>query len=201
MERADQEEDGQAQNAQGQEQFPGQAGAPGSPGPGDGLPSMTSPWIGGTPGILVIWLGLAVLMSLLLGLTSFGRRLYAIGANRRAAALSGIHVRPMLVVIYGTSGMLAALAGFLFVGYTTTVFLDIGGDYVLRSVAAVVVGGTSLAGGVGSYTGTVAGSIVLTLLQSILTTLRLGEAARQVIHGLVLVLLLAAYGRQRALRQ
>src|SRR5690606_3723339 len=68
---------------------------------------VTSPWIGGIPGILVIWLGLAVLMSLLLGRTSFGRRLYAIGANRRAAALSGIHVRPMLVVIYGTSGMLA----------------------------------------------------------------------------------------------
>ena len=162
---------------------------------------VTKPWIAGIPGILVIWLALAVLMAILLGRTSFGRRLYAIGANRRAAALSGIHVPWMLVVIYGASGMLAALAGFLFVGYTTTVFLDIGGDYVLRSVAAVVVGGTSLAGGMGTYTGTVAGSIVLTLLQSILTTLRLGEAARQVIHGLVLVLLLAAYGRQRALRQ
>lgn len=162
---------------------------------------VTSPWIAGIPGILVIWLALAVLMAVLLGRTSFGRRLYAIGANRRAAALSGISVRPMLVAIYGASGMLAALAGFLFVGYTTTVFLDIGGDYVLRSVAAVVVGGTSLAGGMGSYAGTVAGSIVLTLLQSILTTLRMGEAARQVIHGLVLVLLLAAYGRQRALRQ
>src|SRR5690606_41562160 len=104
-------------------------------------------------------------------------------------------------VLYGTSGMLAALAGCLFVGYTTTVFLGIGGDYVIRSVAAVVVGGTSLAGGVGSYTGTVAGSIVLTLLQSILTTARLGEAARQVIHGTALGLPLAAYGRHGARRR
>ncbi len=160
-----------------------------------------SPWFLGIPGILFIWAALAVAMTILLDRTSFGRRLYAVGANPRAATLSGIRVRPLLVTVYGASGLLAALAGYLFVGYTTTAFLDIGGDYVLRSVAAVVVGGTSLAGGVGSYAGTVAGSVLLTVLQSILTTLRMGEAGRLVVHGLVLVALLAAYGRQRALRQ
>ncbi|WRP17046.1 ABC transporter permease [Carboxydochorda subterranea] len=159
------------------------------------------PWVWGIPGILFLWLAVAIGMTVLLSRTSFGRRLYAIGANRTAALLSGIHVPRMVVATYALSGALAALAGYLFVGYTTTVFLDIGGDYVLRSVAAVVVGGTSLAGGAGSYTGSVVGAVVLTVLEAILTTLRMGEAGRQVVHGLVLVLLLAAYGRQRRLRQ
>ncbi|HHY46582.1 MAG TPA: ABC transporter permease [Firmicutes bacterium] len=162
---------------------------------------VTHPWVMGIPGILFIWMLLAVAMAVLLSHTSFGRRLYAVGANRVAAALSGIQVSKMIVAVYALSGVFAALAGYLFVGYTTTVFLDIGGDYVLRSVAAVVVGGTSLAGGTGSYTGSVAGAVVLTVLVAILTTLRMGAAGRQVIHGLVLILLLAAYGRQRRLRQ
>lgn len=159
------------------------------------------PWVAGIPGILFIWFFLTVAMAVLLGHTSFGRRLYAVGSNRLAAALSGVRVEKMVVAVYALSGAFSALAGYLFVGYTTTVFLDIGGDYVLRSVAAVVVGGTSLAGGTGSYTGSVAGAVVLTVLVAILTTLRMGAAGRQIVHGLVLVLLLAAYGRQRRLRQ
>lgn len=162
---------------------------------------VVKPWILGIPGILIIWLIIALAVGLLLHRTSFGRRLYAVGSNRNAAALSGVNTERILVSAYALSGMFAALAGYLFVGYTTTVFLDIGGDYVLRSVAAVVVGGTSLAGGTGSYAGSVAGSIVLTVLAAILTTLRMGAAGRQVVHGIVLILLLAAYGRQRALRQ
>ncbi len=162
---------------------------------------VVKPWILGIPGILIIWLIIALAVGLLLHRTSFGRRLYAVGSNRNTAALSGVNTERILVSAYALSGMFAALAGYLFVGYTTTVFLDIGGDYVLRSVAAVVVGGTSLAGGTGSYAGSVAGSIVLTVLAAILTTLRMGAAGRQVVHGIVLILLLAAYGRQRALRQ
>jgi len=80
------------------------------------------------------------------------------------------------------------------------VFLSLGDPYTLPSVAAVVVGGTALAGGQGSYWGTVVGAIVLTLLSSLLTGLQLPEALRQIIYGIVLLGLLSVYGRQRALR-
>lgn len=162
---------------------------------------VTKPFVFGIPGILFIWLVVTVIMYILLSHTSFGRRLYAVGSNRVCAHLSGISVNGMLVLTYALCGFFSALAGFFFVGYTSTVFMNIGGDYVMRSVAAVVIGGTSLAGGVGSYFGSVAGAIVLTVLEAILTTVRIGQAGRYMIHGLVLIALLISYGRQRQLRQ
>lgn len=154
----------------------------------------------GIPGVLWVWLALAVAMGFLLQRTTFGRRVYAIGTNREAAFLSGTNVRATIVWVYGLSGLLAALGGFLLLGYTTTVFLNLGDSYMLPSIAAVVVGGTALSGGQGGYLGTVAGSIVLTVLQSLLVTLHMGEAGRQFVYGLVLLALLSAYGRQRRLR-
>jgi ribose transport system permease protein len=86
-------------------------------------------------------------------------------------------------------------------GYTQQVFLSLGNPYTLPSVAAVVVGGTLLAGGVGSYTGTMAGALLLTIITSLLTALDLPEAGQQVVYGAILLLLLSLYGRQKALRQ
>ncbi|HHV62747.1 MAG TPA: ABC transporter permease [Firmicutes bacterium] len=162
---------------------------------------VSDPWIFNIPGVLFIWLAFTVAMVILLRKTSFGARLYAVGSNRVAARLSGINVPGMLILVYGLSGLIAALTGFLLLGYTNFVFLNLGDSYQLPSVAAVVVGGTTLAGGSGGYMGTVAGAIVLTVLQSILVTLRLGEAGRQITYGIVLFALLSAYGRQRRLRQ
>ncbi len=79
-------------------------------------------------------------------------------------------------------------------------FLNLGSDYTLTSVAAVVVGGTILAGGQGSYFGTMAGSLVLTILTSLITTLLLPESIREIVFGAMLLLLLSFYGRQRRLR-
>ncbi|MFS8534121.1 MAG: ABC transporter permease [Limnochordales bacterium] len=155
----------------------------------------------GIPGILWVWLALMLVLTFILRQTTFGRSLYAIGANRQAAYLSGIPVKRMVVAVYSLSGLLSALGGFFFLGYTQSVFLNLGDRYVLPSVAAVVVGGTSLAGGAGGYVGTVVGSIVLTVLQSVLVTLRMEEAGRQIVYGVVLLALLAAYGRQYRLRQ
>ena len=104
---------------------------------------VTKPFVFGIPGILFIWLVVTVIMYILLSHTSFGRRLYAVGSNRVSAHLSGISVNGMLVLTYALCGFFSALAGFFFVGYTSTVFMNIGGDYVMRSVAAVVIGGTS----------------------------------------------------------
>lgn len=153
------------------------------------------------PGLLWIWFVLGALLVLVLRRTTFGWRVYGLGANRRAAALSGINVRYNVVAVYVFSSVLAGLGGFFLLGFTETVFLNLADQYMLPSIAAVVIGGTTLAGGVGGYTGTAIGAVVLTVLQSLLTTMRLQAAQRQIVLGVVLIILLSAYGRQRRLRQ
>ena len=140
-------------------------------------------------------------MWLLLWRTAYGRRLFAVGTNRVTAQLSGVRVRRVVVLTYALSGLLAALGGVILLGYTQQVFLNLGNPYTLPSVAAVVVGGTLLAGGVGSYSGTMAGALVLTILTSLLTALDLPESVRLMVYGVTLLLLLSLYGRQKALRQ
>ena len=139
-------------------------------------------------------------MWVLLERTPYGKRLFAVGVNRTTAKLSGVRVPAVIVVTYALSGILAALGGFVLLGYTQRVFLNLGSDYTLTSVAAVVVGGTILAGGQGSYFGTMAGSLVLTILTSLITTLLLPESIREIVFGAMLLLLLSFYGRQRRLR-
>lgn len=155
----------------------------------------------GIPGAVFVWLLLGVGMWVLLQRTSYGKRLYAIGVNRTTARLSGIRVPATIVLTYALSGMLAALGGVVLLGYTQQVFLSLGAAYTLPSVAAVVVGGTLLAGGVGGYLGTMSGALVLTLITTLLTTMQLPEFARQIAYGAILLLLLSLYGRQKGLRQ
>lgn len=161
----------------------------------------TEPLLLGIPGILYIWAAFAGLMWLLLQRTRYGKNLFAIGTNRVTARLSGVNVKATVVATYMLCSTLASFGGFIFLGYYERVFLNLGNPYTLPSIAAVVMGGTVLSGGVGSYWGTMAGSIVLTLITSLLTTLRMEEHLRQIVYGLILLVLLAAYGRQRALRQ
>jgi ribose transport system permease protein len=155
----------------------------------------------GIPGVVLFWLILGVAMWLLLWRTAYGRRLFAVGTNRVTAQLSGVRVRRVVVLTYALSGLLAALGGVILLGYTQQVFLNLGNPYTLPSVAAVVVGGTLLAGGMGSYSGTMAGALVLTILTSLLTALDLPESVRLMVYGVTLLLLLSLYGRQKALRQ
>lgn len=172
---------------------------------GDAPPLLTrlvsEPLVFGIPGVVFLWLVLGVGMWLLLWRTPYGRRLFAVGVNRATARLSGVRVPLVVVLTYALSGMLAALGGVVLLGYTEQVFLNLGNPYTLPSVAAVVVGGTLLAGGVGGYTGTMAGALVLTLLTSLLTALDMPESARQIVYGVTLLLLLSLYGRQKGLRQ
>ncbi|RPI82237.1 MAG: ABC transporter permease, partial [Chloroflexi bacterium] len=153
------------------------------------------------PGIVFFWLLLGFIMWLLLERTPFGKRVFAVGVNRVAANLSGVRVPWVVVLTYTLSGILAALTGFVLLGYSGRVFLRLGEPYTLPSVAAVVIGGTLLSGGYGSYWGTMAGALVLTLITSLLTTLQLAEAFRLVVYGATLLILLLFYGRQRGLRQ
>ncbi len=172
---------------------------------GAAAPSMvnlvSAPLLFGVPGVVLLWLLLGAAMWLLLQRTAYGKQLFAIGVNRTTARLSGVHVPAIVVSTYALSGLLAALGGFVLLGYTRNVFLNLGAPYTLPSIAAVVVGGTLIAGGVGSYWGTMTGALVLTVIGSLLTTLQLPESVRQIVYGAVLLLLLSVYGRQRSLRQ
>jgi ribose transport system permease protein len=155
----------------------------------------------GIPGSVLIWLALSLLMWLLLARTTYGKHLFAVGVNRLAAGLSGVNVPLIVVATYTLSGLLAAFGGFVLLGFTQRVFLNLGNPYLFPSIAAVVVGGTVLAGGQGSYWGTMAGALVLTLISSLLRTMGLPEAYQLIVLGGTLVLLLSFYGRQRSLRQ
>jgi len=161
---------------------------------------VNEPLVLGLPGILFIWILIGAGLTLVLRRTTFGFNVYAIGTNEAAAALAGVPVRRTRALLYALSGFFAAVTGILLLGYTEYVFVGAGDQYMLPSVIAVVIGGTSLAGGTGGYVGTMAGAIVLILLQSILTTLNIPPFGRQIVFGVTLLGLMLFYGRQRRLR-
>lgn len=153
------------------------------------------------PNAILIWILFGILMWLLLERTTFGRNLFAIGVNRVTAKLSGVNVTGMNLLTYSLAGALAGFGGFLLVGNTGVVHLQLGQPFLFPSIAAVAVGGTLLSGGKGSYWGTMAGAIMLTLITSLLTTMQMPESVRQMVLGGTLLILISIYGRQRALRQ
>lgn len=162
---------------------------------------ISEPLIGSIPGVIIIWVILGALMWLLLERTTYGKQLFAIGVNRTTARLSGVRVPQVVIATYALSGLLAAFGGVVLLGFTQTVFLNLGGSYLFPSIAAVVVGGTMLAGGKGSYFGTMSGALVLTLIESLLRAAQLQEAFQLMVLGIILLVLLSIYGRQRNLRQ
>ena len=161
---------------------------------------ITQPVLVGIPGILFVWIGVGLIMAWLLFRTAFGYRIYAIGTNERAARLTGVSVWRMRICLFGLSGFFAGLTSVFVLGYTGNSFIGVGDQYMLPSIIAVVLGGTPLSGGQGSYTGTMAGAFLLVILQSILITLQMEEFGRQVVFGITLLVLMLFYGRQRRLR-
>lgn len=161
---------------------------------------VNQPLLFGVPGIVFVWLAIGLLMAWLLTRTTLGQAIYALGSNERAARLVGLPVVAIRVALYALSGFFAGLAGFLLIGYTGTSFISVGDQYVLPAIIAVVIGGTSLAGGSGHYWGTMAGAVALTILQSVLITLNMEFWARQMVFGVTLLALMLLYGRQKQLR-
>ena len=150
------------------------------------------------PYSLVVFVPLAALVLLALRRTGYGRLLYAIGDNPVAARLSGARAWQVLVVLYIISAILAAVAGLLISGLTNVASVTLADSYVLPSVAASVIGGTSILGGRGGYGGTIVGALILTVLSSLLTALGYPEAVRQVLYGAIIVAVAAAYTRVTA---
>lgn len=161
---------------------------------------VSQPFLLGLPGIIWLWIAIGVVMALLLTRTVFGHRVYAIGSNEHAAYMAGVPVRLVRIAIFVLSGVFAAIAGICLLGYSGSSFANVGEQYMLPSIIAVVFGGTPLSGGKGGYTGTMAGAVLLTILQSILTTVHIDESGRQMVFGATLILLMFFYGRGKAMR-
>jgi ribose transport system permease protein len=151
--------------------------------------------LGIVPNSLVVFIPLMLLILLGLRRTGFGRLLYAIGDNSVAARLSGARAWQVLIVLYIISSLLAAIAGLLISGLTNTASVTLADTALLPSVAASVIGGTSILGGRGGYAGTIVGALILTVLTALLTVLGLPEPTRQVLFGSIIVAVAAAYTR------
>jgi ribose transport system permease protein len=160
----------------------------------------TGSLIPGIPNAVLVWAITGAAMVFLLTRTGFGRAVYAIGNRERAAYLSGVDTRKVVFAAFAISGGLAAFGGVLLAGYASKAAQSMGDAYLLPAIAAVVLGGTSILGGRGSYLGTVAGVILITLLQSILSVMQMPEAGRQIIYGVVIIVMLLLYGRAPAER-
>lgn len=119
--------------------------------------------------------------------TPFGRRVYALGNGERVAALSGIAVNRTILLVYMLSGFCSALVGCMLTGFSGQASLGMGDDYLLPSIAVVVVGGTLITGGRGTYLGMVGGVLLLTALQTLLAGTMLPYATRVIIFGLVVL--------------
>lgn len=153
------------------------------------------------PWLAVIWIVLMAGMYLLLSRSAYGKQLYAVGSNDTAAALSGVQVRKIRICTYVICGVLSAFAGFWLCAYNGVIYVNAGASYVMPSVAAVVIGGTSVAGGKGDYTGTVAGTIILTIVSSLLVMMDMNEAGKFMMNGIILLVLLVIYTRHPKIRQ
>ncbi len=152
---------------------------------------MTGKVLGVTP--IVLFLLIFVIFSVyLLGKTSFGRHVYAVGSNQLAAYLSGVPTHRTLVLVYVLSSVCAAIVGVLLTGFSGQASLGMGDDYLLPSIAVIVVGGGLITGGRGHYLGILAGVLLLTALQALLVGSNLPYAIRPILFGAVLLAAVAA---------
>jgi ribose transport system permease protein len=151
----------------------------------------------GIPNALLVWAAIGIAAVFLLTRTTFGRAVYAIGNRERAAYLSGARTRGVVMLAFALAGGLSAFGGVLLAGYASKAAQAMGDPYLLPAIAAVVLGGTSILGGRGNYLGTVAGVILITLLQSILSVMQIEEYGRHILYGTVIIAMLLVYGRGR----
>jgi ribose transport system permease protein len=134
-----------------------------------------------------IWLLLALLATVLLSFTGFGRRLYAVGTNAEVSRFAGIDIAATRIATYVISGVCAGIAGLMLTGFIGESSLGFGDPYLFASVAAVAVGGASVLGGQGHYLGTVAGALILTFLTGLLPILNLTQGWLEIIYGLAIL--------------
>lgn len=152
------------------------------------------------PPVIFIWVILSAVVIFVMGNTWFGRGIYALGSSRIAAARLQISERNLWIAVHAISAAASASAGMLLLGFSGGGFVGVGDPYLFTTVAAVVIGGTSLLGGAGGYGATVLGVLVLTVLTSILVGLGLSFASQQAVVGMLIIPMVAIYARAPHIR-
>lgn len=153
------------------------------------------------PTIVLYALVIFPLVYFILNRSRFGKQVYLVGNNPVAARLNGVNVHKVQILTYVISGLFSAFAGMLGAAYMTSARCQMFDEYAYNSLIAVIIGGTTLSGGVGTYTGSIAGSLVMILLSNMLTTVGMAQPVRNICMGAVLILLLALYNREKNVRQ
>lgn len=151
--------------------------------------------VGGFPASALVWIVIALVLAFLTRRTVYGRWLYATGANSRAAGMMGVPVRSMKASAYVVSALTATLGSLLLTAYVGTPSLGIGNQFLFSSIAAVVVGGTALSGGIGSVMATVAGAIFITELNSFTNIIRINTGTQMVLQGAIIAASVLFYRR------
>lgn len=154
----------------------------------------------GVPPVIVIWIGLAIAVIVALRYSAYGRFLYALGGNRQSAKLIGISELKYWSIAYTISGFFAAATGCLLLGWSGGGFIGVGDPYLFTTLAAVVIGGTSLAGGYGGYGFTLIGVLVLQVLSTFLIGIGLAYEWQQFVFGLLILPMVALYSRAPHIR-
>ena len=149
------------------------------------------------PASVIVWLAALALVLTIERRSVFGRQLYALGSNERAARLALVRPTVIRIVVYAASAVCAAAAGFMLGGFSGGASVNIGDPYLFSTITAVVVGGTSLLGGAGSYSRTIAGVLVTTIFTTLLIGLKIGPNMQQAMLGVAILLLITVYGRDR----
>ncbi|GHV79599.1 ribose ABC transporter permease [Spirochaetia bacterium] len=158
-----------------------------------------SQWLGATdvggyvPVQIFFYIILALVFWFILAKTTLGRKLVGIGLNENATMFSGVNTRRVKMIIYTVSGLVCAFAGLIWLGRFTSIKYDAGSSLGLKVVTVIVLGGTSIMGGIGDMKGTILATLIIAVLNSGLTVLNIPIAAQTIVHGLILVISLVSY--------
>lgn len=144
----------------------------------------------GIPFSFLIWMGVALILGFFFTRTGFGRYLSSIGYNEKATFLSGVSTPSVIFAAFMIAGACSALGGVLLAGYANQAYQSMGDPFLLPTIAAVVIGGTSILGGRGSLMGTIGGVLFITILTSILSVFQISEAWRNIIFGSIIIVML-----------
>ncbi|MDR2456844.1 MAG: ABC transporter permease [Deltaproteobacteria bacterium] len=151
----------------------------------------------GIPSVFILWSLLGVIAALTLRRTVFGKYLYAIGNSEKAVYMSGVPTAKVVIFTFVLAGFLTTLGGQLLAGYVNQAYQSMGDTYVMPILASIVIGGTSILGGRGTYLGTVLGVLFVTLLTSILSVMQMPESVRQIIFGSIILAVLLLHNFRR----